>query len=229
MPPTGMASSSSTTSAGSARSTPSPRRMPLGPFPARQAVSPLMRQGNCSPRLRPHERQVASVTTRKLPSTEWSGRMVQGPDRLLLTMATGTGKTVVAFQICWKLWNRGGTVPRAPEASAARAFCIWPIATSWSMIPRRTDFAAFRRSPLQDRGRQRSKAARCTSPPTRPSRRTNAAPASTASYPPDFFDLIIVRRVPSRQRPRRQQLAGDSQLLRAGVSARHDRHAAPAG
>ncbi len=25
--------------------------------------------------------------------------------RLLITMATGTGKTAVAFQICWKLWN----------------------------------------------------------------------------------------------------------------------------
>lgn len=25
--------------------------------------------------------------------------------RILLTMATGTGKTMVAFQICWKLWN----------------------------------------------------------------------------------------------------------------------------
>jgi type I restriction enzyme, R subunit len=25
--------------------------------------------------------------------------------RVLLTMATGTGKTVVAFQICWKLWS----------------------------------------------------------------------------------------------------------------------------
>jgi type I restriction enzyme R subunit len=30
---------------------------------------------------------------------------VQARDRLLLTMATGTGKTVVAFQICWKLWS----------------------------------------------------------------------------------------------------------------------------
>jgi type I restriction enzyme R subunit len=28
-----------------------------------------------------------------------------GKKRILLTMATGTGKTVVAFQICWKLWN----------------------------------------------------------------------------------------------------------------------------
>ena len=29
----------------------------------------------------------------------------QGKPRILLTMATGTGKTLVAFQICWKLWN----------------------------------------------------------------------------------------------------------------------------
>ena len=28
-----------------------------------------------------------------------------GDQRLLITKATGTGKTAVAFQICWKLWN----------------------------------------------------------------------------------------------------------------------------
>lgn len=31
--------------------------------------------------------------------------VLQGKRRVLLTMATGTGKTLVAFQICWKLWN----------------------------------------------------------------------------------------------------------------------------
>jgi len=31
--------------------------------------------------------------------------ILQGKRKILLTMATGTGKTVVAFQICWKLWN----------------------------------------------------------------------------------------------------------------------------
>ena len=31
--------------------------------------------------------------------------IVQGQRRVLLTMATGTGKTLVAFQICWKLWS----------------------------------------------------------------------------------------------------------------------------
>jgi type I restriction enzyme R subunit len=30
--------------------------------------------------------------------------ILQGKKRVLLTMATGTGKTDVAFQICWKLW-----------------------------------------------------------------------------------------------------------------------------
>lgn len=31
--------------------------------------------------------------------------ILAGRRRLLLTMATGTGKTIVAFQICWKLWS----------------------------------------------------------------------------------------------------------------------------
>ena len=31
--------------------------------------------------------------------------VLQGKKRILLTMATGTGKTTVAFQICWKLWS----------------------------------------------------------------------------------------------------------------------------
>jgi len=31
--------------------------------------------------------------------------ILKGNRRQLLTMATGTGKTAVAFQICWKLWN----------------------------------------------------------------------------------------------------------------------------
>ena len=42
--------------------------------------------------------------------------ILQEKNRILLTMATGTGKTVVAFQICWKLWqarwNRTGEYRR---------------------------------------------------------------------------------------------------------------------
>ena len=32
--------------------------------------------------------------------------IVTGQKRILLTMATGTGKTTTAFQICWKLWQQ---------------------------------------------------------------------------------------------------------------------------
>ena len=45
--------------------------------------------------------------------------ILQGRKRVLLTMATGTGKTVVAFQICWKLWsskwNAKGDPTRKPR------------------------------------------------------------------------------------------------------------------
>lgn len=33
--------------------------------------------------------------------------IVRGDKRILLTLATGTGKTVVAFQVCWRLWSAG--------------------------------------------------------------------------------------------------------------------------
>jgi len=38
-----------------------------------------------------------------------------GDTRLLLTMATGTGKTFVAMQIVWKLWNSGWRPGRKPR------------------------------------------------------------------------------------------------------------------
>jgi type I restriction enzyme R subunit len=45
--------------------------------------------------------------------------ILQGRRRVLLTMATGTGKTMVAFQICWKLWcckwNAKGDPVRKPR------------------------------------------------------------------------------------------------------------------
>ncbi len=45
--------------------------------------------------------------------------VIENQKRVLITMATGTGKTVVAFQICWKLWNskwnRKGIPNRRPK------------------------------------------------------------------------------------------------------------------
>ena len=45
--------------------------------------------------------------------------IAKGQDRVLLVMATGTGKTYTAFQIIWRLW----------KAAARSASCSWPTAT----------------------------------------------------------------------------------------------------
>lgn len=41
--------------------------------------------------------------------------IAEGKKRILITMATGTGKTIVAFQICWKLWNSKWNLKKAPN------------------------------------------------------------------------------------------------------------------
>lgn len=45
--------------------------------------------------------------------------VLQGKPRVLLTLATGTGKTVVAIRICWELWssrwNRTNEAQRRPR------------------------------------------------------------------------------------------------------------------
>ena len=48
--------------------------------------------------------------------------IAQGKDRILLTLATGTGKTAIAFQIAWKLFQSRWTVRQAhrPNAPARR-------------------------------------------------------------------------------------------------------------
>ena len=41
--------------------------------------------------------------------------ILPGKRRVLLTLATGTGKTVIAFQIAWKLWNGQWNTRGAPK------------------------------------------------------------------------------------------------------------------
>ena len=54
------------------------------------------RQCYCQQRLRYYQEMAINRAMKAI---------LQGKKRVLLTMATGTGKTAVAFQICWKLWN----------------------------------------------------------------------------------------------------------------------------
>ena len=51
--------------------------------------------------------------------------IAKGQQRLLLVMATGTGKTYTAFQIIWRLWKAG----------RANAFCSWLTTTCRSTRP----------------------------------------------------------------------------------------------
>lgn len=103
--------------------------------------------------------------------------VLQGERRILLTLATGTGKTVVAFQICWKLWssrwNRTGEY-RRPK--------ILYLADRNILIddPKDKDFAPFGDARWKIEG-EASKGARSISPSTRPSPKTNAGPVSTAT------------------------------------------------
>jgi len=49
-------------------------------------------------------------------------RIMRGQKRILLTMATGTGKTFVAFQVVWKLLKSGWLQARHPERPARVLF-----------------------------------------------------------------------------------------------------------
>jgi type I restriction enzyme R subunit len=64
------------------------------PSQASQLLAPYNHVGGKNPR---YYQQIAINRTIEA--------ILNGKKRVLLTMATGTGKTVVAFQICWKLWS----------------------------------------------------------------------------------------------------------------------------
>jgi type I restriction enzyme R subunit len=74
--------------------------------------------------------------------------IAKGQKRILLVMATGTGKTYTAFQIIWRLW----------KAKKKKTFSFWPIATSWLTKP-------FSKTSLRS-------ARSCTKYPTARSRKT---------------------------------------------------------
>jgi type I restriction enzyme R subunit len=115
--------------------------------------------------------------------------VAQGNRRALLTMATGTGKTVVAFQICWKLWstrwNRTGEHRRPrilyltdrniliddPMAKTFTPFgdARWKIENGQAVQSREMYFAIYQAIARDER-----------------------RPGLYREFAPDFFDLIFV-------------------------------------
>ena len=115
--------------------------------------------------------------------------LLRGQQRLLVTMATGTGKTAVAFQVCWKLWtarwNRAGEHRRPkilyladrnilidqPKDGVFSAFgdARFKIESGAVVMGREIYFAIYQA--LAD---------------------GSAREGLFRAYPPEFFDLVIV-------------------------------------
>jgi len=97
-------------------------------------------------------------------------------------MATGTGKTDVAFQICWKLWfskwNAKNDPTRKPRILylADRNFLV--------NDPKDKTFAAFAMPGIKSKAGWWFTAASYISRRINPSQRTSAAPVSTRNLPP---------------------------------------------
>ena len=115
--------------------------------------------------------------------------ILDGRTRLLLTLATGTGKTSVAFQICWKLWTTRWTrsgEPRRPKILflADRNFLVDdPMAKDFApfgdarhkiesgeVVQGRDMYFAIYQAMAEDQRRE----------------------GPFRKYPRDFFDLIVV-------------------------------------
>jgi type I restriction enzyme, R subunit len=112
--------------------------------------------------------------------------VLSGRTRLLLTMATGTGKTFVALQVVWKLWESRWPSGRRPrvlyladrniliDQPIAREFrpvfgdAVWKVAGS-AKTSREPYFALYQS--LAD---------------------SPGSPGIFADYPSDFFDLVVV-------------------------------------
>ncbi len=126
--------------------------------------------------------------------------IADGNDRILLTLATGTGKTAIAFQIAWKLfhsrWNLSREPSRRPRILflADRNILADQAYNSFSAFP---EDALVRIDPetIRKKGRvPKNGSVFFTIFQTFMSGRDadgNSAP-SFGEYPPDFFDFIVI-------------------------------------
>ena len=115
--------------------------------------------------------------------------ILQCKKRILLTMATGTGKTLVAFQICWKLWssrwNRKGEY-RRPK--------ILYLADRSVLVddPKDKTFTPFGEARHKIENGEVVKSREMYFALYQSLARDERRPGLYREYAPDFFDLVIV-------------------------------------
>ena len=115
--------------------------------------------------------------------------ILQGKKRILITMATGTGKTLVAFQICWKLWSR-----RWNRTKAYRRPKILYLADRNILIddPKDKTFNPFGDARHKIENGQAVKSREMYFAIYQAIAKDESRPGLYREYAPDFFDLIIV-------------------------------------
>ena len=161
--------------------------------------------------------------------------IASGKTRILLTLATGTGKTAIAFQIAWTLFQ----TPLEPErGSRARRPRILFLAdrniladqayNAFSAFPSKTRWRASSPDEIRKKGRVPKNASVFFTIFQTFMSGTGADGEACAVFRRLSAGLLRLhhhRRMPSRRRQRREQLARHPRLFLAGGAARPDRDA----
>ena len=115
--------------------------------------------------------------------------VLRGDTRILLTMATGTGKTFVAFQVCWKLWSSGWN--RAGEKRGPR---ILFLADRTVLVddPHDKTFAPFADARQKIAGGKVVKSREMYFATYQSIAADDSRPGLYKEYAHDFFDLIVI-------------------------------------
>ncbi|MDB5308911.1 MAG: box helicase [Gemmataceae bacterium] len=116
--------------------------------------------------------------------------IVGGQKRCLLTLATGTGKTTVAFQICWKLWSAKWNATADPTRKPRILF----LADRTKLVedPMGKDFAPFGDARCRIEGGKATKGREMYFALYQALAEDENRTGLFRQYPPDYFDLIII-------------------------------------
>lgn len=115
--------------------------------------------------------------------------LLAGKQRILLTMATGTGKTTVAFQICWRLWQARWNV-----SGEYRKPRILFLADRNKLVddPKDKDFAPFGDARNKIESGQVVKSREMYFAIYQALAEDGRREGLFKQFPPDFFDLVII-------------------------------------